>query len=329
MIEQVLPDIYKIEIPLPKNPLRATNAYFIRGEHRNLLVDNGFNCEESRTAMDAALQKLDVRMENTDLFITHLHSDHAGLTKHLATPATTVWMSEHDARIVAASRDSSHWIMFNEFVHLSGLVAGGLEEDFTKHPGYKYASEVFTDFTMVQEGYTIKVGDYHFQCVETPGHTPGHMCLYDQNNKILLSGDHILGKITPNITLWKPEEDVLGQYLDSLDKIAALDIDIVLPGHRYILTDCQGRIEQLKIHHRNRLEDVMTIIGQGRMSPAQVASKMRWDLSYKDWSDFPWGQKLFATGEAMSHLYHLAVTGELHLENRDGIVYFSTKIGNE
>ncbi len=323
MIEQILPDIYKIEIPLPKNPLKATNAYFIRGEHRNLLVDTGFNCEESRNAMDDALQKLSARMETTDLFITHLHSDHAGLTKYLATPATTVWMSESDARVVAASRASSHWTLFNDFVHHSGLVAHGMEEDFKKHPGYRYASEIFDGFTMVKEGYVIKVGDYLFQCVESPGHTPGHMCLYDQKKKLLLSGDHILGKITPNITLWKLGEDVLGKYLKSLDKISALEINTVLPGHRYILTDCHGRIEELKQHHQERLEDIIMIIGQEKMSPAQVASKMRWDLSYKNWQEFPWGQKLFATGEAMAHLYHLSVEGKLLVSSVGGIVYFN------
>lgn len=323
MIKQVLPDIYRIEIPLPNNPLKATNAYFIRGDKKNLLVDNGFNCDESRQAMDEAIKQLNISMETTDLFITHLHSDHAGLTKYLATPDTTVWMGKHDSEIVAASRASSHWIIFNEFVHLSGLAAGGLEEDFTKHPGYKYASEVFTDFTIINEGDIIAVGDYSFQCIWTPGHTPGHMCLYDPDQKLLISGDHILGKITPNITLWKPDEDVLGQYLESLDKVAHLNIDKILPGHRYILNDCQGRIEELKLHHQRRLENTMDIIGSQTMSAAQVASQMRWDLSYKDWQDFPWGQKLFATGEAMSHLYHLHTTGELDISSSDNIVYFS------
>lgn len=323
MIEQVLAGIYRIEIPLPRNPLKATNSYFICGEQRNMLVDTGFNCEESRHAMDEGLQKLGVRMENTDLFITHMHADHSGLINYLATPDTTVWMSENDARVVAGSQASSLWTTFNDFVQLSGLAADGMGNDVSVHPGYKYASEGFDRFTMVKEGYEIKVGDYHFQCVASPGHTQGHMCLYDQEKKLLLSGDHILGKITPNITLGAFDIDVLGQYLQSLDKIAALEIDTVLPGHRYIVTDCRGRIEELKAHHRARLEDVMTILGQERMNSAQVASKMRWDMSYKDWQDFPGGQKLFATGEAMAHLYHLSVEGKLILSNVDGVAYFN------
>lgn len=325
MIDQVLPGIYRIEIPLPNNPLKATNSWLIRGEERNLLVDTGFNTAVSREAMDKGLRELDINMGNTDLFITHLHADHSGLVKYLATPTTNVWMSREDGQVVAASRDSSHWGMFGGFLVVSGLVDSGVEKDVTKHPGFRYASEVYDKFIMVEEGFEIAVGDYHFRCVLTPGHTPGHMCLYDQQKKLLLSGDHILGKITPNITAWNFNTDVLGQYLQSLEKVAQLDIATILPGHRYVIGDCQGRIEELRNHHRIRLDNVLDIIGNETLSTAQVASRMRWDLSFKKWEDFPWGQKLFATGEAMSHLYHLAVKGELEMSQENEIAWFYKK----
>lgn len=322
MANQILPNIYKIEIPLPQNPLKATNSYFIRGSQRNLLVDTGFNCDESRNAMDQALQELDIDMETTDLFITHLHSDHGGLAGYLVTPQTTIWMSENDGRIIADSRDSQHWALFNNFARFSGLIAIGVEGGVEKHPGFRFASRPFDRFTAVRDGDEIHVGDYCFRCVLTKGHTAGHICLYDPQKKLLLSGDHILGKITPNITLWRMGDDVLGDYLASLEKIAALEIDLVLPGHRHLITDCRGRIEELKQHHRKRLDEVLGLIRQGRMCAAEVARLMDWDLSYKDWEEFPWGQKLFATGEAMSHLYHLMKKGTLNSTVIDEVVYF-------
>ncbi|MEA1959919.1 MAG: MBL fold metallo-hydrolase [Bacillota bacterium] len=325
MIEQVFTDIYQVKIPLPNNPLRATNSYFIRGNERNLIIDTGFNCEESKNAMLEGLKELNFRMENTDLFITHLHSDHSGLVNFLAIPETTVWMSEVDAKIVEASKESSHWAMFSEFMKLSGLSATGIEDSISKHPGYSNASEVFDRFTTVKQGSEIKVGEFSFQCVETRGHTKGHMCLYEPNKKILVSGDHILGKITPNITLWELNEDVLGNYLDSLDKIARLEIDTVFPGHRYVITDCRGRIEELKNHHERRMEDIINIVGQEKLNGVQVAEKMKWDLSYDRWEDFPWGQKLFATGEAMSHLYHLVQLDKLVMSSEDNVATFQKK----
>lgn len=325
MIEQVLPDIFKIEIPLPKNPLRATNSYLIRGEKRNLLVDTGFNCEESRQAMVRALGELNVQMEDTDLFITHLHSDHAGLLSYLVTPETRVFMSEPDAYIVGGGQGSSYWQIFSRFLISSGLIADGIENTIERHPGYRYAPETFDGFTIVEDGYEIIVGSYCFQCLETKGHTPGHICLYDKDKKLLLSGDHILGKITPNITLWQLGEDVLGNYLKSLERIAALDVDLVLPGHRHIFNDCQGRINELKRHHDARLENVQQIVGNQRLSGVQVAQQMKWDLSFKDWYEFPWGQKLFAVGEAMSHLYHLFQQGILQLSCDNEIFYFEKR----
>lgn len=322
MIEQILPGIYKIDIPLPNNPLKSTNSYFIGGHERNLLVDTGFNCTESKTAMMEALHSLGAHMETTDLFITHLHADHSGLIDYLAAPATTVWMSETDAALITDGTASSHWRMFNDFLVLSGLIAAGVENNVAKHPGYHYASGYFDKFTMVYEGYQIQVGDYSFQCVETSGHTAGHICLYEPQKRLLISGDHILGKITPNITLWCLGEDVLGNYLKNLNKIAALDVDVVLPGHRSIINDCRGRIGELEIHHDKRMDDIMNILGGATMDTAGVASRMNWDLSYKKWEDFPWGQKLFASGEALSHLYHMVVLGKLVMTMNDGIVYF-------
>jgi glyoxylase-like metal-dependent hydrolase (beta-lactamase superfamily II) len=325
MIEQVFPDIFKIEIPLPKNPLRATNSYFIRGKERNLLVDTGFNCEESQSAMVSALQELEATMDNTDLFITHLHSDHAGLLSFLVTPQTTVWMSEPDAYVVGGGQESSHWQIFKAFLVNSGLIADGVENTIKRHPGYRYAPEIFDGFTIVEDGYKIQVGSYCFQCIETKGHTPGHVCLYDENKKLLLSGDHILGKITPNITLWQLGVDVLGDYLGSLDRIAALDVELVLPGHRFIIEDCRGRINELKSHHQARLQNVLDILGNQKMCGVDVASRMKWDLSFKEWRDFPWGQKLFAAGEAMSHLYHLFQIGILRISCENDIFYFEKK----
>jgi glyoxylase-like metal-dependent hydrolase (beta-lactamase superfamily II) len=118
---------------------------------------------------------------------------------------------------------------------------------------------------------------------------------------------------------------VFGQYLQSLDKIGQLEIDTVLPGHRYVITDCQGRIEELKRHHHSRLDNILDILGHQTMNTTQVASRMRWDLSFKKWEDFPWGQKLFASGEAMSHLHHLTAEGELEMRLENKIAWFRKK----
>ncbi len=326
MIEQIQPDIYKIEIPLPKNPLKALNSYFIRGRERNLLIDTGFNSDACRDAMNQALSDLGANMETTDIFLTHLHSDHSGLINYLATPSTKVLMSEVDAKLLVADHEEDSFMTItSDYLHLSGLISEGVANTPELEPGYKYASKFFTRFTMLKDGQEIKIANYCFRCVETAGHSPGHLCLYEQEKKLLISGDHILGTITPNITLWFLGEDVLGDYLQSLDKIAALEIDLVLPGHRSLITDCRGRIEEIKYHHEERLAEIIKLLGKQKMNAAQVARQMKWDLSYKSWNEYPWGQKLFATGEALAHLYHLCFRGLLEFSTIGGIVYFEKK----
>jgi glyoxylase-like metal-dependent hydrolase (beta-lactamase superfamily II) len=131
-----------------------------------------------------------------------------------------------------------------------------------------------------------------------------------------VSGDHILGDITPNIQSWADAGNPLQTYLRSLDKVSELDVAVVLPGHRRIFKNCRERIQELKDHHRNRADEVITILKTGRKNAFQVASEMTWDITWESWDRFPVSQKWFATGEAIAHLKYLRekemVIGEMH-----------------
>jgi len=325
MIEKLFSDIYIIEIPLPENPLKATNSYFIRGKERNLLIDTGFNRSECQVAMEQAIGKIGFYMDNTDLFITHVHSDHSGLAGYLVKPGTKIYTGKYCAQYLM---DKKEIINFKKFVIQSGLSGMGVSpNDNSIHQGIKYACSKISQANVIADEDIIEVGDVTLRCIETTGHAPGHMCLYESERKILFSGDHILGNITPNNTIWDtPWEnayDYLGAYLKNLDKIALLEIKLVLPGHRANFNDCYGRIEELKIHHQRRLNSILEILENKKMNGAEVASKMNWDLKIKSWDEFPPAQKFFAVGEALSHLTHLVFTKFLIKELCDGVVYYS------
>lgn len=306
LIEEILPQIYRIEVPLPRNPLKALNSYLLKGEDRSLLVDTGFNQPECGQALTAGLQELGVDLHKTDFFITHLHADHCGLVSGLAASTSRVYCSQSDARLIELTLIPSCWQEIGLHIGKYGFPADDLRNAIEKHPAKKYCPQGSLNYTFVGEGDRIVIGDYRFTCVETPGHTPGHLCLYEPQKKILISGDHILGKITPNITIWQGVPDSLGQYLESLDKIYDMEITLVLPGHRQLIHNCRQRIDELKRHHRNRLDEILAILRGGEMDAYQVAARMTWDLSYDSWEQFPSAQKWFATGEAASHLEHLA-----------------------
>ena len=280
MIEEILPNLYRLEIPLPRNPLRQLNSYFIRGPQRSLLVDTGMNREECRTAMDASLRELGVEMSETDIFLTHMHSDHSGLVSNIATATTRVYCSQLDGDRL---NSDGRWENMLGFARLNGFPQRELEQVVDNHPGHRYGVGGLSHFHALKEGDTLSVGDFLFACVETPGHTLGHLCLYERSRRLLIAGDHILGSITPNISLWDLKANPLKQYLESLDKISAFEVDVVLPGHRSVITNCRERILELKHHHGLRGDEFLSILNQGSMDAYQVASKMSWNMKYDSW----------------------------------------------
>jgi glyoxylase-like metal-dependent hydrolase (beta-lactamase superfamily II) len=318
MTEEVFPDIHRIEIPLPKNPLKAINSYVIRGRDRFLVIDTGMNRPECLDVMRQSLKGLCVDLGRTDIFVTHGHSDHIGLVAALKTAESHIFVNSVEATHVL---DPDLWKRLAAAARTHGFPDP--EAAIDTHPGRRYLFTGRPQFTHIQEGDVLPVGRYAFRCVTTPGHTPGHLCLYEAEAKILFSGDHILDTITPNISGWGREGDPLGEYLESLDKIAAYDIRLILPGHRNVILDHHRRIEALKEHHRHRIGEVMGILGMEGQTAYQTASHMTWDIDCARWEDFPIPQKWFATGEALAHLLHLERAGKVKRHWRDGKAYFS------
>lgn len=307
MVEKIRDNLYRIGIPLPSTPLRALNSYVIKGKERNLIIDTGFNREECLAAMQSGLRQLSIDLARTDLFITHMHADHSGLISHLATPASKIYCSKKDGEIINASRRGENWqgVLFK--VKKYGFRT---DEDITDYlPGKRYRTSGQVDFNYVKEGDRIEVDGYSFVCLETPGHTPGHICLYEENYKILISGDHVLPKITPNISKWFNTENPLSDYINSLNKIEKLDVSLVLPGHRNVFTGLGGRIRELKEHHDRRCREILTLLKEDEpMDAFTLASQMEWDITL-NWKNFPASQKWFALGEAISHLKYLEAKG--------------------
>lgn len=322
LVEEVLAGIYRIDVPLPRSPLKALNSYVVKSSDRCLVVDTGMNREECIGAMRRGLERLAVDPSRTDFFITHLHADHVGCVSELAADSSAVYMSEVDARWLNAP---GYWERVREYARANGFPEGELEEAISKHPGYRYSVRGRPRFSFVRGGDEIRVGGYTFRCIETPGHTRGHMCLYEPVRKVLISGDHILGDITPNISRWADDVDALGDYLTSLDKVYDMDVGLVLPGHRNIITDSKRRISELKRHHARRLGEVVSILRRGSQTAYEVASQMEWDIACDSWESFPIPQKWFATGEALAHLRYLERRGAVEKQVYEGVTCFQLR----
>ena len=325
MIDEVLSDIYRIEIPLPRSPLKALNSYLIKGEGRYLLIDTGQNREECKQEMLTGLKELGVDLARTDFFITHLHVDHLGLLAELKTDTSRVYFNQKEARMVNCTRSESEkrWQKRYAFYISNGFPKAELEEAIKHHPFHRFGLKQRIAFTVLKEGDALEIGDYSFRGIETPGHSPGHMCLYEPNKKLLIAGDHILFDITPNITCWPEMEDSLNKYLASLDKIYNFECDIVLPGHRKAGKSHRKRIIELQDHHQARANEILSALETGKKTGFQLASYVTWNLNCRSWADFPPAQKWFAVGETVAHLQYLEKKGAVKSAFENNEIFYS------
>lgn len=328
MIREIQKDIYQIEVVLPNNPLKILNAYLIKGKDRNLLIDTGFAKKESYESLLRGLDKLNIDMKKTDVFLTHLHNDHISLVKYIIEDNCKVYMHPLDQKALRLLNDKAVWKSDEQFNEKMGFPKGRIGEALSSFRDLKEIEKQPKEFIYedIFEDDIIKVGEYEFKCILTPGHTPGHCCLYEENNKILIGGDLILDKITPNISLNNKQwlGNPLEAYIDSLNKVKKLQIDIILPSHRNCINGAKSRIEELKEHSYKRLEEVMRALQAKHIScPYDLAGCMNWNIRARSWEEFPLTQKFFALGETMANLVYLESKGLVERDIIQGKIYFS------
>lgn len=317
MVTELMEHIYRIEVPLPKNPMKLLNSYLIRGTDRNLVIDTGFNRPECREALMSGLQELDVDFDHTDLFLTHLHADHSGLLFSVKTEKNRAYAEEREARVVNMLHKDEYWDHIYEEFRKAGLKLPK-EEAIATHPGVMWRPDSEIDFTWIKDGEILKIGDYHLRCIVTPGHSPGHTCLYDEERQILFAGDMILGDITPNLCYELYLDDPLTEYVKSLRYLEKLPIKTIFVGHRNMLQDVYGRIESLKVHHTRRCAEALWALKTyGAMDSWDAAARMTWDIDAKNWEGFPPSQKWFATGEADAHMIFLLHNDKVRMHYDD------------
>jgi glyoxylase-like metal-dependent hydrolase (beta-lactamase superfamily II) len=320
MLSQLGKNLYSFDIPLPGSPLKWINSYVIKGnlgEH-NLIIDTGFNRPECLEALHSGMKALEIDPKQTDVFLTHSHSDHSGNAASLAKEGCHVLMGR--TAYLIQKTNMATWEIKKARAMKEGMSAEIIKKMFASNPAILYAPGPY-EAEVLDEGDVLSYGGYTLKCIATPGHTPGHMCLYDQEKQLMILGDHVLFDITPNISIWVEMKDALGEYLASLRKIRNIPVKIALPGHRTRggMT-MQERIDALLEHHKNRLAEAEHIIqNEPGINAYQIASKMTWRIKTKNWDEFPPGQKWFAIGETMTHLDYLLIRNRIiRKEDKDG-----------
>lgn len=318
--------ITQIRLPLKDNPLRHINSYLLKADDGYVLVDCGWDTPDVLDALEATLREQGIGLDDIrSLVVTHLHSDHYGLAGTL-TRLTKLRLLMHRLDwVFLRTRLSDPGIYLrqtNEWLARNGF-------PYDSHEEVERSLGALARFTLVQpdeqleDSQTIGVGRHSYRVVWTPGHTPGHVCLYDEENRVLLSGDHVLDPITPNVSAWLDDPpNPLGDFLESLKKVSELEAETVLPAHGEPFTGLQRRVGELLAHHDEREGLVLAQLDDGPVSAAQVARGLPWTRRRQRLDDLPSLQQRMAVSETLSHLEHLRATGRACRLETDGAFRF-------
>lgn len=311
------PTIYKTSIPLPGTALKNLNCYIMKSGEESVIIDTGFNLEECRQILMDALLSLNISPRHTHVLLTHLHSDHMGLAEYFDYPDSKIFMSETEYNYYRMHIHGEYWEIQDRIFIEAGMPEEELAQSKLENPAIIYAPAKEFHVHTLKDGDRIHIGDLTFEAIEVAGHTPGQMCFYLEDEKIMFLGDHILFDITPNIVTWPLTKNCLQKYLDNLDKISRYEIKTALPGHRNLSNKTvYTRIQEIRNHHRKRLDQVLSVLkDHPGINAYQVAGLLTWSLRGKKWEDAPKQQKWFAMGEAMAHLEYLVSEGEIEIRD--------------
>lgn len=327
--------VWSIPVPIPDNPLGHTLVHLLDTDRGPVLIDTGWDDPTAWDTLTAGLAACGTSVSAIHgVLITHHHPDHHGLSARVRE-ASGAWIAMHaaDAEVVRRTREAepTRWLGYLAVK----LAAAGAPEEHLAPLRAARASGRASGQTDALPGTRAAQPDRHItpgelldlpgrrlRAVWTPGHTPGHVCLHLEEahpaagegmpgHGRLFSGDHLLPEISPHIGLYEDPDDAtvtdpLGDYLDSLERVAALDPAEVLPAHQHAFTDAPGRVRALLRHHEERLAGLRALLLGAPLTPWQLAEAMEWN---RPWADIPCGSRNIAVSEAEAHLRRLVKQG--------------------
>lgn len=325
---EVAPGIIQLKIPIPNNPLENLNCYLIEGTDGWLMVDTGWFTPETFDAMKDGLMGLKIDlMDIATIVITHIHPDHFGLAGRIKEISPRIELLTHRFE---ADLIESRYIKLRDLRQKIGAMLSrhGVpqykisELESSSLPAMEYVRITVPDSTLYG-GETILTGTYDLEVIWTPGHSIGHVCLYEPKNQLLFSGDHILPKITPSVGYHTQSGDnPLGDYLNALRKLENLPVKGILPAHEDMFTDLRGRIREIINHHKERSDEIRHVISMGPKSAYEISSQITWNVEDSDWDNMPPLSKRLAVMETLAHLEHLRWDGQVKRTKEEGFIFF-------
>ena len=304
--ERVVPGVYRLRLPLPWPGVPHCNAWAVAAGDGVILFDTGMHEPGSFAHLERAMAQVNLRVENVRLVVcTHAHSDHYGQAATVIDrTGAELWMHPNHEHMTSSAEDPDQALARRlEVARQSGVPAEPLRAyaEARRGQGYGISRVVEPDRDLLP-GVEVHSDLGTWQVIETPGHAPSHVCLYQPEKRLLISGDHLLGRVSLYYDYgWTP--DPAGEFLRSLEAVEDLDARLALSGHGRTFTDISAHITGNRLLVAERLEACMRVLRERPLITAYdavphvygeaiTAANANWWLS-----------------ETLCYLQHLEVTG--------------------
>jgi glyoxylase-like metal-dependent hydrolase (beta-lactamase superfamily II) len=314
-VERLREDLWSIPVPIPHGGLRYVSSYVLALEGGGLgLVDTGWGSDEAWAALNAGLADLGGAVSDVrGVLVTHLHFDHLGLAGRVRE-ASGAWVAMHPADVAFVADPRHRDPAASVAAEVAFLVSLGADpDDAAADVGPPEHHAPFSGMAvadrLLEDGDLADLPGWRMRAVHTPGHTPGHLCFAEERTGLFFSGDHVLPRISPNIsTTADGSADPLREFLGSLGTVAALPEPAeVLPAHEWRFRGLADRAGELTAHHEHRLGELLDAVrAHPGSTPWQLAAHLTWS---RPWDQYERRMRIFAVTETDAHLRLLASRG--------------------
>lgn len=313
------PGVFRLVLPLPFPGLDRVNAFLLAGGGDTTLVDCGIylpddDDDHGWADVEAALAACGYAPTDVKrLIVTHSHIDHYGMAgMFVERSGCELWMHEKASEDLAAYRDPEGTRQrLRELFSDHGVDPEEVEE-LTKFEDWRaFVSSLVEPDVLLKGGEGLEIGSHEWEFIYTPGHSRSHVCMFSAADRMLISGDHLLPKITPHIDFRREaEDDPLGDFLAALSVVERLDPKLVLPGHGHPFEEGAERARIVARHHDRRLGSILQVVRHEPRSASEITD----EIFGTTLLNF---ERRLALGEALAHIRYLAKRGEIVRSERD------------
>jgi glyoxylase-like metal-dependent hydrolase (beta-lactamase superfamily II) len=304
--------INQIKLPLLKTGPDTVNVYIIEGKDGNLMIDTGWNTPEAFNTLAQEMKNCGFAMKDiTNIVVTHLHPDHMGLAGKIAGlsgAAISVSEIENDLFDHYYTHPESLISRMILFFMANGVPDWELKMLAEASFNIRNYVTPFKATTLLKPGDTVAMDPYSFQVIATPGHSPGHICLYEPDKKYLFSGDHILAEVVPNVGYHPYSgENPLGDYVNSLNALAGLEVSFVFPGHSSVFSGLAPKIDDVQRFHQDRMYKIQRAMGVEQKNAFDIAKAIPWIVNGEEtaYDKLEPIDRRLAVLETLAHLQYL------------------------